>query len=281
MGGSGIAWERFDLSGQGALVTGGAGLLGPEHGAGLARCGAAVVLVDINAPALERARNRVLEQVPAARVLVEAVDITDERALLALRDRLEAAGLTVDILVNNAAVNPKMDRVAGGLTGTVEAYDMSEWDREIKVGVTGAFLCCKVFGSAMARRGRGAIINIASDLAIQAPDQRVYAASGRIEDVKNFKPIGYPVVKAAMLGMNRYLATYWAHKGVRVNCLVPGAVLDGDLPEHLVRNVRERVPLGRWADKTDYQGAIAFLASSASSFMTGQILVMDGGRSIW
>lgn len=278
---NGIGWERFDLSGQGALITGGAGLLGPEHAAGLARCGAAVVLIDIVASALDRARRRVLDQVPGARVLTEGVDITDEKALTGLRDRLEAAGHTIDILVNNAAVNPKMDELGGGLTGTVEAYDLGEWERELKVGVTGTFLCCKVFGAAMARRGRGAIINIASDLAIQAPDPRVYAESGRIEDVKNFKPIGYSVVKAAMLGLNRYLATYWAHRGVRVNCLVPGAVLNGNLPEYLVRNVRERVPLGRWADKTDYQGAVAFLASSASSFMTGQILVMDGGRSVW
>ena len=275
------AWDRFDLSGQTALITGGGGLLGPEHGAGLARCGARIILVDVNPAGLERSRARVLEQVPSADVRTDTVDVTVESALMALRDALESAGTPIDILVNNAAVNPAMDKHASGLTGTVEDYDMAEWDRELKVGITGTFLCCKVFGAAMARRGHGVIINIASDLAIIAPDQRLYAESGRMEDVRNFKPIGYPVVKAAMLGLSRYLSTYWAHKGVRVNCLLPGGVRTADVPDHLVRNMEYRVPLGRWADRTDYQGAVAFLASSASAFMTGQLLVMDGGRSAW
>ena len=275
------SWDRFDLSGQTALITGGGGLLGPEHGAGLARCGARIVLVDVNPAGLERSRARVLEQVPGADVRTDTVDITDEPGLLALCATLESAGTPIDILVNNAAVNPAMDKHAGGLTGTVEDYDMAEWDRELKVGITGTFLCCKVFGAAMARRGHGVIINIASDLAIIAPDHRLYAESGRMDDVRNFKPIGYPVVKAAMLGLSRYLATYWAHKGVRVNCLLPGGVRTADVPDYLVRNMEYRVPLGRWADRTDYQGAVAFLASSASAFMTGQLLVMDGGRSAW
>lgn len=275
------SWDRFDLSGQTALITGGGGLLGPEHGAGLARCGARIVLVDVNPAGLERSRARVLEQVPGAEIRTDTVDITDEAALLALCGALESTGTPVEILVNNAAVNPAMDKHAGGLTGTVEDYDMAAWDRELKVGITGTFLCCKVFGAAMARRGHGVIINIASDLAIIAPDHRLYVESGRMDDVRNFKPIGYPVVKAAMLGLSRYLATYWAHKGVRVNCLLPGGVRTADVPDYLVRNMEYRVPLGRWADRTDYQGAVAFLASSASAFMTGQLLVIDGGRSAW
>ena len=173
-----------------------------------------------------------------------------------------------------------MDSFNNKETGTVEDYDMELWDREIKVGITGTFLCCKIFGTEMANRGSGVIVNIASDLAIQAPDQRVYSESGRMEDVKHFKPIGYPVVKSAMLGLNRYLATYWAHKGVRVNCLVPGAVLTTQ-SDHLVKNISYRVPIGRLAEKYEYQEAIAFLASDASSYMTGQEIIMDGGRSIW
>ena len=132
----------------------------------------------------------------------------------------------------------------------------------------------------MANRGGGVIVNIASDLAIQAPDQRVYSKSGRMEDVRHFKPIGYPVVKSAMLGLNRYLATYWAHRGVRVNCLVPGAVHNTQ-SDHLIKNISYQVPLERLAEKYEYQEAVAFLASEASSYMTGQELIMDGGRSIW
>lgn len=275
-----IKHSRFNLSGKGALITGGGGLLGPEHAAALARWGATVVLVDINREGLRTARKHVLVQVPEAHVETAVVDITDELTLINLKDRLEGKGIMIDILVNNAALNPKMDRLNGTTSGTVENYDMDLWDRELGVGITGTFLCCKVFGHAMAERGGGVIVNIASDLAIQAPDQRVYSSTGRIEDVQHFKPIGYSVVKSAMLGITRYLATYWAHKGVRVNSLVPGAVFNHQ-PESLVRQVSERVPLRRMAEKSEYREALVFLASEASSYMTGQILVMDGGRSIW
>ncbi len=272
--------SRFDLPGKGGLVTGGGGLLGAEHGAGLSRCGAKGVLIDIDEGGLERARERVLKQVPNAEVRIETVDITDEQGLISLKEKLDNDGVTIDILVNNAAMNPKMDKLGDEATGTVENYDMGAWQQEISVGITGTFLCCKVFGPAMAERGSGSIVNIASDLAIQAPDQRVYSPTGKMEDVKNFKPIGYPVVKSAMLGMSRYLATYWAHRNVRSNCLVPGAVFN-DQSKTLVNEVKRRVPLGRWAERHEYQEAVAFLASNASSYMTGQELVMDGGRSIW
>lgn len=272
--------SRFDLTGRSALITGGAGLLGPEHGAALARWGADVVLVDIDKKGLENGRKRVIDQVPDASVETAITDVNDEDALKKLKSQLEKKGIAVDILINNAALNPKMNKLEGGSSGRVEDYDMDLWNREWGVGVTGVFLCCKIFGYAMAKRGKGAIVNIASDLAIQAPDQRVYSPTGKIEDVKHFKPIGYSVVKSAMLGITRYLATYWAHNGVRVNTLVLGGVFNYQ-PESLVQRVSERVPLGRMAEKNEYQEAIVFLASEASSYMTGQMLVMDGGRTIW
>ena len=266
---------RFDLSGKTALITGGGGLLGPEHGIGLARYGAKIVLIDIDEDGLKVAEERIHSQIPEAIIGTHPVDITMEGALHILKEHL-----IVDILVNNAALNPKMNTFESEITGTVENYDMNLWEQELKVGITGTFLCCKVFGSQMAKRGSGVIINVASDLAIQAPDQRVYASTGKIEDVRHFKPVGYPVVKSAMLGLNRYLATYWAHRGVRVNCLIPGAVLHNQ-SEPLVDQISVRVPLGRLAEKTEYQEAVAFLASDASSYMTGQEIIMDGGRSVW
>jgi NAD(P)-dependent dehydrogenase (short-subunit alcohol dehydrogenase family) len=271
----------LNLSGKTALVTGGAGLLGPEHAVGLSRYGAKVILLDVVDDGLADARQRVLDQVESAHVETVTADITNKPSLEKVRDDFENKGMPIDILVNNAALNPKMMNLADGeKSGTVEDYDMMLWENEIDVGITGTFLCCRIFGGAMAVRGNGAIVNIASDLAIQAPDQRVYSPTGLMEDVANFKPIGYPVVKAAMLGLNRYLATYWAHRGVRVNVLIPGAVLNNQ-PDSLLKEVARRVPLGRWADRKDYQEAVAFLASDASSYMTGQELVMDGGRSIW
>ena len=272
--------DRFDLSNSNALITGGGGLLGPEHGIALAKWGATVVLVDIDKIGLDNAKKIILGKIPEGIIKTAVVDITNESALLDLSDQLKDENLAIDILINNAALNPKMDSFNKEESGTVENYDMELWDRELQVGITGTFLCCKVFGSDMASRKSGVIINIASDLAIQAPDQRVYSKSGHIKDVKHFKPIGYPIVKSAMLGLNRYLATYWAHRGVRVNCLVPGAVL-ATQSDDLVKNISYRVPLGRLAEKYEYQEAIAFLASDASSYMTGQEIVMDGGRSIW
>ena len=274
------AKNRFDLSNNNALITGGGGLLGPQHGIALAKWGAAVVLVDIDETGLNNAKNLITKNIPGSVIKTAVVDITKESALLDLCNQLKDKNLAIDILINNAALNPKMDSYNNELSGTVENYDMGLWEREIQVGITGTFLCCKVFGSEMANRGSGVIVNIASDLAIQAPDQRVYSKSGRMEDVRHFKPIGYPVVKSAMLGLNRYLATYWAHRGVRVNCLVPGAVHTTQ-SDHLIKNISYQVPLERLAEKYEYQEAIAFLASEASSYMTGQELIMDGGRSIW
>jgi len=271
---------KMDLTGRTALITGGGGFLGPEHGAALVRWGAAAVLVDVDEAGLAAACKRLRHEFPDAHVESAVADITDEAALHKLRSDLDRRRLEIDILVNNAALNPKMDSLNGGSSGSVEAYDMNLWEQELKVGITGTFLCCRTFGARMAERGRGSIVNIASDLAILAPDQSIYAPSGRIEDVRHFKPIGYSVVKSAMLGLNRYLATYWGHQGVRVNCLVPGPVFN-DQPEPLLGRIREKIPLRRWADKSEYQEALAFLASDASSYMTGQMLVMDGGRSIW
>jgi len=275
-----VEWDIFDLSGKCALITGGGGLLGPEHGIALAKCGAVVVLVDISEKGLELARQRIVAEVPNARIILAQTDISNEDDLVKLNDKLLRDKLQVDILVNNASVNPKMDCEGKRVAGSVEAYDLSELEKEIRVGIIGSFLCCKLFGSLMAERGHGVIINVASDLAVQAPDQRIYSPTGRIEDVKNFKPIGYSIVKSAMLGLNRYLAAYWAHRGVRVNCLLPGGVYNNQ-PAYLVDQLKERIPLGRMANLSEYQGAIAFLASEASSYMTGQMLIMDGGRSIW
>jgi len=275
-----IKSSKFNLEGKTALITGGGGLLGPEHGIGLARFGASIVLIDIDEDGLHKATERMHGTLDDAVVKNFVVDITDESAINHLNNQLKDEGSQIDILINNAALNPMMCASENETFGTVENYDMNLWKRELNVGITGTFSCCKIFGNEMAKRGNGAIVNIASDLAIQAPDQRVYSSTGEMENVKHFKPIGYSVVKSAMLGLNRYLATYWAHRGVRVNCLIPGAVLNTQ-PDSLIEQIETRIPLQRLADKTEYQEAIAFLSSDASAYMTGQVLVMDGGRSVW
>jgi NAD(P)-dependent dehydrogenase (short-subunit alcohol dehydrogenase family) len=162
----------------------------------------------------------------------------------------------------------------------LERFPVEQWDADIAVGLTGAFLCSQTFGTEMARRGKGVVLNIASDLAIIAPDQRIYRQPDRSEDQQPVKPVSYSVVKTGLIGLTRYLATYWADKGVRVNAISLGGVYN-DQPIDFVQKLTELVPLRRMADVDEYQGAIVFLCSDASSYMTGSNLVIDGGRTTW
>ena len=271
--------DLFNLKDKTALITGAAGLLGYEHAVALMSVSCNLVLVDINKSKLILTKKKLLNFKKKIKILTYVVDITDEKALNTLVQKLKKNKIFVEILINNAALDPKMNNLEKK-SGTVEKYDVKYLREEIDVGLIGAFLCAKVFGNEMSKRKKGIIINIASDLAILAPDQRVYSKTGKISDVLNFKPIGYPIVKAGMLGLNRYLATYWAHKGIRVNCLVPGAVKNKQ-SKKLLKEIANRVPMSRLARKDEYRGAIIFLSSKASSYMTGQLLIMDGGRSIW
>ena len=157
---------------------------------------------------------------------------------------------------------------------------MAAWNGDIAVGLTGAYLCARVFGGEMARAGRGAILNIASDMAVIAPDQRLYREPGRADDQQPVKPVTYSVVKAGLLGLTRYLSTYWADQGVRCNALSPGGIYDGQ-PDDFVQRLANLIPMGRMADADEYNGAVVFLLSDASRYMTGQNLVIDGGRTAW
>lgn len=214
-----------------------------------------------------------------ADIVLQELDITDLKSVSTFEKNYTKENNYIDILINNAALNPQMKKSNKEVSGKVEDYDMNVWNNEINVGLTGAFICSRVFGSKMALKQNGVIINISSDLAIRAPDQRVYSPTLSFNDIKSFKPLGYSVVKTALIGMTRYLAEYWGHKNVRVNALLPGGVFN-DQPKQLVENVKKRTLLGRWANEEEYQDAIIFLASDSSSYMTGQSIVMDGGRSV-
>ena len=262
-----------------ALITGAGGLLGPQHGIGLSSAGTKVILTDIDEEGLERSKKKILDFNKNAIVETYILDITNLESVENFENTYVKKNKYIDILINNAAINPKMKEKTDGVTGKIEDYDLDLWNKEIEVGITGAFICSRVFGSRMADMGQGAIINISSDLAIRAPDQRVYSPTLSFEDIESYKPLGYSVVKTALLGMTRYLAEYWGHKNVRVNALLPGGVFNNQ-PQQLVDNVKNRTLLGRWANVDEYQDAIVFLASDASAYMTGQSIIMDGGRSV-
>ena len=186
----------------------------------------------------------------------------------------------VDILVNNAANNPKVENKAEVDFSRLEFFPLEQWDADLNVGLKGAFLCSQVIGSEMSRRKQGVIVNVASDLAVIAPDQRLYRKPGLPEDQQPVKPVTYSVVKTGLVGLTRYLATYWAGCGIRVNAISPGGVYNNQADD-FVERLANLIPLGRMANANEYQAAILFLCSDASSYMTGSNLVIDGGRSCW
>ena len=269
----------FDLTGRVAVITGGAGLLGEQHARVIASAGGIPVLLDLNGNRAKAIARRLSDEFGVAASGVEAniVERADVERVLA--DALEAHG-RLDILINNATNNPKVQESGPVNFSRFEAFPFEQWSRDIDVGLTGAFLCSQVFGTEMARRRSGVIVNVASDLALIGPDQRLYRREGLPDDRQPVKPVTYSVVKSGLLGLTRYLATYWADSRVRVNAISPGGVYDQQAPE-FVAKLASLIPMGRMAAVDEYQGAILFLVSDASSYMTGANLVVDGGRTCW
>jgi NAD(P)-dependent dehydrogenase (short-subunit alcohol dehydrogenase family) len=266
----------FSLRGRTAVVTGAAGVLGREHCLALGMAGANVVATDLDAEA-SREVARELESHDIQAVAVTA-DVTDPRTLEDLREAVLARFGAVDVLVNSAAVDDKFDPLADLAASRFETYSLERWRRSLDVNVTGTFLCCQVLGAEMAHRGRGSIVNIASTYGMVAPDQSLYEDAQGTQ--RFFKSPAYPTSKAAVFGLTRYLAAYWGRIGVRVNTLSPGGVQAGQSAD-FVAKYGKRTPLGRMARRDEYHGALVFLASDASSYMTGANLVVDGGWTTW
>lgn len=273
--------NKFDLSGKVALITGAAGLLGREHARALLDSGAKVVLTDIRRQYLEIEREELSSVYGKDNILVYSMDVTLESSILNVLDDLHSKDLDISILINNAAIDPKVAQGSSlSESSRLENFNLDQWNLELSVGLTGAFLCAKIFGSAMAKKKHGGVIlNIASDLSIISPDQRLYRKEG-VEGIDQpVKPITYSVIKAGLVGMTRYLATYWPDKGIRCNVLSPGGV-ENSQGEEFIKKLTSLIPMGRMATADEYHSAVQFLCSDASIYLTGQNIVIDGGRSV-
>jgi NAD(P)-dependent dehydrogenase (short-subunit alcohol dehydrogenase family) len=268
--------EMFDLNGRAAVVTGGAGLLGKQFCKTLAEAGASVVVVDLDeALARQVAEELVSQQRQAVAV---KTDVTDPHSVQGMVDAALANFGRLDILVNSAALDPKFDpQQQGKHANSFEEYPLEAWNQALNVNLTGMFLCCQAAARQMVQQGKGSIINICSTYGLAGPDQRIYQREGQ---APQYKPVYYSVTKAGVLGMTRYLATYYAGTEIRTNALTPGGVFNNH-DETFVRNYTYRTVLGRMARLDEMNGGLLFLASDASSYMTGSNLVIDGGWTAW
>jgi NAD(P)-dependent dehydrogenase (short-subunit alcohol dehydrogenase family) len=267
----------FDLTGRVALVTGGAGLLGTEFCQTLAEAGARVVVADLNRSAAQAQADSMAEQGFQA-VAVE-VDVTQHTSVHHMVSATLQTFGQLDILVNSAALDPKFDpqSIDAGHAATFENYPVEAWRRALDVNLTGAFLCCQAVTAPMLEQDRGVIINLSSIYGLTGPYQRMYQRPGQ---PPQYKPAYYSVTKWGILGLTQYLATYFAGKNIRVNAISPGGVFNGH-DDAFVQAYSARTVLGRMAYKNEMNGALLYLASDASAYMTGANLVVDGGWSAW
>ncbi|WPU96728.1 SDR family oxidoreductase [Mucilaginibacter sabulilitoris] len=262
--------ELFSLKGKTAIVTGALGLIGKKHCEALVMAGANVVVADMDEKKAEAFAASLGESHGGLKI-----DVTSKHAIEVACDKILTRYGSIDILVNNAAINDMFENPAlAKELSAFENYPLESFQQSLNVNITGVFLCSQVFGSVMAEQRSGSIINVASTYGMVGPDQSIYKNALGEQDF--YKSAAYPVTKGAVVNFTRFLAAYWGSKGVRVNTLSPGGV-ENNQSEFFIQNYSFKTPLGRMAKANEYQGALIFLASDASAYMTGANLVVDGG----
>ena len=271
--------QQFTLKGKTAVVTGGAGLLGAEFCRTLAEAGAKIAVADLDAVKAKKIAKNLCEL--GFRAVAIKTDVTSRESVHEMVCKIVKEYGQLDILVNSAAMDPKFDHNSRldlhELSTSFEDYPLEIWEQALNVNLTGAFLCCQAAVKPMLSQGSGVIVNVSSIYGLTGPDQRIYRQSdGQME----FKPVYYSVSKAGILGLTRYLATYYAGSNIRVNALTPGGVFNKH-DDDFVRAYSSRAVLGRMAEKDEMNGALLFLVSNASSYMTGANLIVDGGWTAW
>jgi 2-deoxy-D-gluconate 3-dehydrogenase len=265
----------FDLTDQVAVVTGGAGLLGKKFSEALLESGARVILADIDREKAHQAAGELSSKGP---VLGKLLDVTDPRSVAGLMEEAIREFGRLDILVNSAALDPKFDQSHHSEhVNAFEDFPLQSWNEAVEVNLTGMFLSCQAAARVMKERGKGSLINLCSTYGIAAPDQRIYESLG---EPRRYKPVYYTVTKAGVLGLTRYIASYYRNTGIRCNALTPGGVENDHTPA-FQEAYASRTILGRMAYPDEMKGAVVFLASDASSYMTGANLIVDGGWTAW
>jgi NAD(P)-dependent dehydrogenase (short-subunit alcohol dehydrogenase family) len=272
-----MAKDLFSVRGKVVVVTGGLGQLGRRFSIALADRGAKVAVLDAKVSP-KAVAERFGPRAKDRNLLFVKADVTNRKSIESALRSIERKWGAPHSLVNNAA----LDSPPGAPpeeTGPFETYPEKSWDRVLEVNAKGVFLCCQVIGGAMARAGRGSVVNVCSTYGLVSPDQRIYEYR-RSEGKPFYKPVAYAASKSSLLNLTRYLATYWAGRGVRVNTLTFGGVFNRQ-DERFLKGYCARVPLGRMAREDEYDGAVVFLVSDASSYMTGSNLIIDGGWTAW
>ena len=272
--------KLFRLDNKVIVITGATGLLGRKHAEAVACYGGTPILLDLLQQEVDSFSNELNDKYKIDSVGF-AINITDEKAIENnVKQLIEKFG-KIDGLVNNAANNPKVEDSNEVNFSRLENFPLNIWNEDVAVGLTGAFLCAKYYGFQIAQNPEGgSIVNISSDLGLIGPDQRLYAKDGINNDKQNVKPVTYSVVKTGLIGLTRYLATYWADKNVRCNAICPGGVENGQ-PSDFLKEVNKRIPMGRMAAPEEYQGTLVWMLSDASSYLNGTIVPVEGGRTVW
>ena len=274
--------SKFQLKNKNVLITGAGGLLGREHSEAVLEIGANLIMTDININSLKNNFEYLKNKYTKKNIYFYLMDVSDLISIDNIYKKLSNKNCFVDVLINNAAIDPKntkKDKIQK--SSRLEDFSLEQWELELKVGLTGAFNCTKIFGSDMAKRKKGGVIlNVSSDLSVIAPNQELYRKDDLKENEQSVKPVTYSVIKTGLVGLTKYVATYWAKDKIRCNAISPGGVFN-DHEDEFVNKISNLIPIGRMANKDEYRSAIQFLCSDASSYMTGHNLVIDGGRSIW
>ncbi len=274
-------FDQFKIKDQVVIITGGGGLIGRKHAEAVLEGEGIPVLLDLFQQPLDRAKEELFSKYPDCKIEGYVVDITKSEQLEAIRDELLSKYGHIDGLINNAANNPKVEGGSDNLKAMrFHNLPLSIWEDDMRVGLTGSFLCAQIFGYEMEKQGKGVILNISSDYGVISPNQNIYKKEGVPEEQQIVKPVSYSVVKHGIMGLTKYLATYWGQSGIRVNTLCPASLSNGQ-DEEFVQKISNLIPMGRMSKPEEYPATILYLLSDASSYMTGATVILDGGRTIW